>query len=54
MGYLVQMFKYHYSVGQESHIFGRFNKLGLSCAKLSTASVSYPLAKQLELAISVC
>ena len=25
------------------------NKLGLSCAKLSTAWASYPLAKQLEL-----
>ena len=30
------------------------NKLGLRCAKLSTAWASYPLANQLELAISLC
>ena len=30
------------------------NKLGLSCAKLSTARAAYPLAKQLEQAISLC
>ena len=32
----------------------KWHKLGLSCAKLSTAWASYPLVEQIELAISLC